>query len=221
VTVSGGYIKLYRQIQDHEIWRDPVRAFAWIDLLMLASFNGHTVRIKNRPIEIERGDVVVSFRFLQKRWKWGSRKTQRFIGWLLRDRMMTEKQHGSGHGSPSIYTIVNYDRYQGSDIDDQHGSRHASSTLPAHFQHETKKVKKEKKNTSALRRTFSDLHIGESRKSSGAEEEFDEEAAQKSLEKELEETEARLRSKPNLTKKEKRWLEIRARKKKQEKTKND
>jgi hypothetical protein len=65
-------------------------------------------------------------------------------------------------------------------------------------------------------RDESDLHVGENRVSSEPVEDFDEDRTQKALEIELEETEARLRSKPNLTKKEKRWLEIRARKKKQE-----
>jgi hypothetical protein len=184
-------------------------------LLLLASHNEHKTIIKNKPFILNRGDVVISYRFLQRRWKWGVGKTLGFMRLLESDGMIVKKRSGSGSGSPSIYSIVNYDIYQGDDY--QSGTllgtlaerlRNASGTKP-------RRDKKGKENTSAVRRTFSDLHIGESRKASGPEEEFDEEAAQKSLEKELEETEARLRSKPNLTKKEKQWLELRTRKKKQ------
>jgi hypothetical protein len=214
------WIKLYRQIQDHKFLnKDPACNFrAWVDLLMLASHNEHKTVIKKMPFMLSRGDFAASIRFLRKRWQWGAGKTLAFLASLEIDGMIVKKRNGSGSGSPSIYHIVNYDTYQGDIYQISTVAGTLPGTLPERFRNETNKGKEGKRNTSALRRTFSDLHVGESRKSSGAEEEFDEEGAQESLEKELEETEARLRSKPNLTKKEKRWLDIRARKKK---AKND
>jgi hypothetical protein len=208
------WIKLYRQIQDHKFLnKGPACNFrAWVDLLMLASHNQHKVVIKKMPFMLSRGDVAVSLRFLQQRWEWGAGKTLGFLRLLEIDGMIVKKRSGSGSGSPSVYHIVNYDSYQGGDY--QSGT--LPGTLPERFRSASGakpiKEKKGKENRSAVRRTFSDLHIGESRKASGLEEEFDEEAAQVTLKKELEETEARLRAKSNLTKKEKRWLEIRVRK---------
>jgi hypothetical protein len=208
------WIKLYRQIQDHKFLNEgPACNFrAWVDLLMLASHNEHKIVIKKIPLMLSRGDLAVSIRFLMKRWHWGSRKTQGFLVVLEQLEMIAKKRNGSGYGSPSIYHIVNYDTYQSGD----YPSSTAPGTLPAHFRHTSgtkpRRDKKGKENTSAVRRTFSDLHIGESRKSSESEEDFDEVAAQKALEMELEETETRLRSKSNLTKKEKQWLEFRKKK---------
>jgi hypothetical protein len=244
VSPGAGWIKIHRRIQEHKLWtsKEPFcRRAAWIDLCMLASRNEHQTLVKNKSYKLNRGDLIVSTRFLQKRWRWGVSKTLGFLAVLETNSMMVKIQSGNRNGIPIIYSIVKYDTYQSSDLDgqsksqskvraksEQSQSKVAQKSLIEHENPRPKNGKngkkgkkysfsasQPKKNISALRRTFSDLHIGESRKSSEPEEEFDEEAAQKSLEKELEETEARLRSKPNLTKKERQWLELRARKKKQ------
>lgn len=74
MTVGGGYIKLFRQIQDHSLWTsEPAcRGRAWVDLIILAAHTPRTVTIKGQPVQLERGDLPVSVRFLARRWKWGS-----------------------------------------------------------------------------------------------------------------------------------------------------
>ncbi len=144
--MAVGYIRLHRQIQDHPIWTRGPASFgqAWVDLLMLAAWEPHSVHIKGETMLVERGDVVTSIRFLMKRWTWGSKKTQLFVRCLERDQMVSQKRHGSGRGSPSVFSIVNYDTYQ---ADDDSGSTVQGtdrSTVRARLGHETKKVKKVK-----------------------------------------------------------------------------
>jgi hypothetical protein len=146
---AGGYVRAYRQIQDHPLGaKEPAcPRWAWVDLIMLAAWEPHFVHVKAETVLVDRGDVVASIRFLMRRWRWGSGRTQRFVRVLERDRMVIEKRHGSGHGSPSIFSIVNYDLYQRPDDSGGTGSGTGSGTVAARLRHETKKGKKVKKTT--------------------------------------------------------------------------
>ncbi len=76
-----GWIKLYRQITDNELWEDKpfARGQAWVDLLIMADskdgecfFNG-----KIQPTRV--GEVRTSILYLSKRWGWGNRKVKSFL----------------------------------------------------------------------------------------------------------------------------------------------
>jgi hypothetical protein len=45
---------------------------------MLAAYAPHTVSIKGQPIELGRGDLAASVRFLATRWGWGLGKNLEF-----------------------------------------------------------------------------------------------------------------------------------------------
>ena len=114
---------------------------------MLAAWEPHFVHLKAETALVDRGDVVASIRFLMKRWRWGSGRTQRFIRVLERDRMVIEKRHGSGHGSPSVFSIVNYDLDQRPDDAPGTDNGTGSGTVAARSRHETKKGKNGKNAT--------------------------------------------------------------------------
>ncbi|MCU7493814.1 MAG: Rrf2 family transcriptional regulator [Ignavibacteria bacterium] len=106
-----GFVLLYRSVTRDEIWTsEPVvnRAMAFIDLLLLASHNARTLRLRNTKIHVEPGDVPYSSRFLAKRWKTSRFFVDKFLKYL--------SQRGSvkvipGKNTPVI-RFVNWDKYQ-------------------------------------------------------------------------------------------------------------
>jgi hypothetical protein len=145
----AGYVRLHRQIQTHWVWDGPAcPGRAWMDLVMLAAYAPHTVSIKGEPVVLGRGDLAASVRFLAQRWKWGLGKTAKFLRALEVDRMLFKKRNGSGNGSPSVFSIVNYDIYQTDDPPERNGSGNASGTVAERSRTETKKVKKVNKEPS-------------------------------------------------------------------------
>lgn len=143
---SGGYVKIFRKIQDHQ-WpasESACQRWAWVDLILLASHNCHCVEIGGHRVELDRGDFVASTRFLARRWNWGLPKTASFLDKLHVDCQLEKKRNGSGNGSPSIYHIVNYDLYQGEAMLERNGFQNACGTVAERLRNKTKKGKKGK-----------------------------------------------------------------------------
>jgi hypothetical protein len=89
-----GWIKLYRQITENELWEDKpfARGQAWIDLLMMADsqdgecfYNG-----KIQPTHI--GEVRTSILYLSKRWGWSRHKVADFLNNLQGVHMIAQKR---------------------------------------------------------------------------------------------------------------------------------
>jgi len=144
---AAGYVRLHRQIQDHWVWAHGDTARGWMDLVMLAAWEPHTVTIKGQLYTLERGDLVAAVRFLASRWCWGLGKTASFLARLQADEMLVKKLNGSGNGSPSVFHVVNYETYQSDDAEERNGSRNAGGTVAERLRNETKKGKKVKKTT--------------------------------------------------------------------------
>jgi hypothetical protein len=144
---QGGYIKLFRKIQDNPFWsNEPAcRGRAIIDLILLASHNKHAFAIGGNHLELDRGELAVSVRFLARRWKWGIRKTLSFLGRLEHNKFLVKKRNGSGNGSPSIYHIDKYDLYQGEAMPESNGFGNADETVKKRLGNKTNKGKKGKK----------------------------------------------------------------------------
>ena len=108
---DGGWIKLYRQLMNHELWlSEPfTRGQAWVDLLMLANHEEGFIRVRGHRIDIKRGQVGWSQKKLAERWKWSRKKVSNFL------RELEEMEHQIEHQKnnlSTIITIVNYDIYQ-------------------------------------------------------------------------------------------------------------
>ena len=107
----NGYIKLYRQIFANEIWNDKEpfdRRSAWIDLLLLANHEDHTVVDKGKVIDAKRGQVNRSICQLAGRWNWSRGKVKRFLTLLENLKMCTVSSTTDG----TTLTIENYETYQ-------------------------------------------------------------------------------------------------------------
>ncbi len=107
------FFPLNRSVQDDNLWtsKEPFdRRSAWLDLLMGAKYTTGTKKeyIDGRIVEIKRGQLVRSYRFLQKRWRWKSTwKVQNFLKYLEKDGK-TVHQRVQGI---TVITICNYARY--------------------------------------------------------------------------------------------------------------
>lgn len=139
-----GYIKLYRSIQDHWLFKEK-RKFskleAWIDLLMLANHKDSKVVIGNEVIEVKRGQRITSIRQLCQRWGWSNTKVKQYLNLLETEGMaITESDT-----KKTLITIVNYDFYQGTGDAKTTENRHENDTKQTQ-KHTNKNDKNDKYN---------------------------------------------------------------------------
>lgn len=106
------YIPISRRLFEHQLWceeRVYSRFEAWLDLIQSARFEDAKQLIGNRFIEVKRGQMLVSLRYLAGRWQWSTKKVNAFLDLLIRDNMITKetpKETGQ-----TVITICNYDKY--------------------------------------------------------------------------------------------------------------
>lgn len=128
--MAEGYIKLYRQLQEHEIWTDEkfTNGQAWVDLILSVNhkegewFNGTTHE------KIERGAMITSEVKLAKRWKWGRTKTRNFLEMLEKANMISRKTNSKR----TYLKISQYGVWQDPETANVHPT---NSTRTAHEQH--------------------------------------------------------------------------------------
>ena len=108
--MAEGWIKIYRNIQDHWIWNcEPFsRGQAWVDLLLMANHKENKVMINGSLIVVAKGERVTSIRKLSERWKWSTCKTKHFLKQLENDKMI----ECLSDTSKTVIKIVNYEKYQ-------------------------------------------------------------------------------------------------------------
>lgn len=106
------YIPISRRLFEHPFWCEE-RVFsrfeAWLDIVQSARFEDTKQLIGNRFIEVKRGQMLVSLRFLSGRWQWSTKKVNSFLDLLIQDKMIikeTPKETGQ-----TVITICNYDKY--------------------------------------------------------------------------------------------------------------
>jgi len=108
---SYGWIKLYRSLQDNEIWQNDepfdIRS-AWVDLLLLANHEEGTVLEGRNPKAIYRGQHKTSYTKLAKRWHWSRDRVKRFFCMLVKLKMVTTYATTNG----LTVTVENYAFYQ-------------------------------------------------------------------------------------------------------------
>jgi len=106
----AGYLKIYRSLFGHWLWKEKrsySMAEAWIDLLQLAAYVPTKQLVSGSLVEVPRGGIVASERFLSDRWSWSRSKVKGFIQNLKQDQMVgLEKDQGI-----TVLCICNYDRY--------------------------------------------------------------------------------------------------------------
>lgn len=108
-----GFIKLSRKYFTHFLWNEPrefSKAEAWLDLIGSARFEASAELVNGRVIEVRRGEIPASRRFLEKRWNWGSTRVKNFIEMLVKQGMANQRQELG----QTILTLCKYDFYNDS-----------------------------------------------------------------------------------------------------------
>lgn len=106
-----GWIKIYRQIRNHWIWKDKEpfdKRSAWIDLLLSVNHKSKKIPFENDFIEIERGQTLTSIKQLAERWSWSRHKVSDYLNRLEQDTMIVQIRDTR----KTLVSIVNYSKYQ-------------------------------------------------------------------------------------------------------------
>lgn len=109
-----GYIPLSRKFFEHELWQEPrvfSRAEAFADLLRRTRFeaNTSTILVGVQSVEIRRGEVAISLRYLSRQWQWSKNKVDKFLKYLEKQGMI-EKRTPKGTAQ-TIIKLCNFDKY--------------------------------------------------------------------------------------------------------------
>jgi hypothetical protein len=157
--MSGGWIKVYRQLQDHSLWRGErfTKGQAWVDLMLSASHADHEVMRDYGTLTVLRGQVLTSQLALSRRWGWHRESVSKFLLYLKSAGMTSTQTSNRTSTGYTLITILNYEKYQGSEDEDtdsqpDNGASTQTSTRPAVARQSPgtiKNGKKGKKNTSA------------------------------------------------------------------------
>lgn len=124
---NKGFIKLPRHIiEDSHYFSEPfTRTQAWIDLIILANYQDTTALVRGVKIVVKRGQVCRSITELAKRWKWSRNRVMRFTEGLVD----AERVHVQKSPIVNVYTIRDYEEYQGNGAADEATNRSTSGTI--------------------------------------------------------------------------------------------
>jgi hypothetical protein len=104
----AGWIKLYRDIQTHWIWKSDHRLKWWLDILLTVNHVDSKVLIGGKLIECKRGQSVMSLETWARRWGVTKKSIRDFFELLQNDSMLV---YESLQITTRI-TVCNYDNYQ-------------------------------------------------------------------------------------------------------------
>lgn len=140
------YIPISRRLFEHQLWceeRKFSRFEAWLDIVQSARFEDTKQLIGNRFIEVKRGQILVSLRFLAGRWQWSTKKVNSFLDLLIQDKMITKetpKETGQ-----TVITICNYDKYNSQLSGEEPKKKQQGNTKETVRKQQGNKVNKENK----------------------------------------------------------------------------
>ena len=106
----SGWIKIYRGIQKHWIWDDPIYLKGWLTILMNVNYEDKKVLVDSTLMECKAGEAIYSLRSWTKILGkgWTIRKTRTFLTLLKNDNMIVTK----GMRKATRLTVCNYELYQ-------------------------------------------------------------------------------------------------------------
>lgn len=105
-----GVFALDRGVWDHPSFDDEplTQREAWFWLIGEASYKERVRRIGTVTVELQRGQVAASLRFLAAKWQWSEPRVRRFLNRLKTDAMID----ATADAGITVITICNYNKYQ-------------------------------------------------------------------------------------------------------------
>jgi hypothetical protein len=122
-----GVFAVDRGIFDHPVLssREPFsRREAWLFILSEAAWKPRAFRANGRQIELKRGQLSHSVRFLADKWGWSKSSVARFLD-VLQTETMIEKETGTGQ---ILISVCNFDQYQRVSLPDGTGAGTSNGT---------------------------------------------------------------------------------------------
>jgi len=113
--MTGGYVKVYRQLLDHGLLSSDrfCRFAAWIYLLLRANWKDRDVLWGSNWIRVKRGQLLITQSQLAEQWNWNRKTVTAFLTQLKHAKMLDIKTaRGSAIGY-TLITICNYEHFQG------------------------------------------------------------------------------------------------------------
>ena len=114
--MTGGTVNIARSIwEDTAFKSEPMterEAFMW--LIMEASWKPREYRVGRHVVELQRGELASSVRYMAEAWQWSKSRVARYLE-RLRDRGMIQNRDRSGTASGTAITVIsvcNYEEYQ-------------------------------------------------------------------------------------------------------------
>lgn len=105
-----GFYLMHRGWMDNDVFKDVVytEREAWLWLIENAQYEAGNTFINGKRVNLDRGQLSFSLRFLADKWGWSKSETERYTQ-KLRKRDMIETETETGQ---LVITICNYDEYQ-------------------------------------------------------------------------------------------------------------
>lgn len=120
----GGWIKIYRQLEDSPIWGNPKLVYFWIWCLMQASISKREVTFNGQNILIKPGQFIFGRKSAASKTGLGEATVRRYLI-LLEKLKMLNRQTTTRY---TLVSIVNWRKFQG-DIEKAPAKRPADDTI--------------------------------------------------------------------------------------------
>ena len=104
----AGWIKIYRDIQEHWIWQDANKLKWWLDIILMANHKDNKFLLGNELFEVKRGEFHTSELKLAERWNVSKKSVRSFLELLERDHMVELNKSKKG----TTIKVSNYEDYQ-------------------------------------------------------------------------------------------------------------
>lgn len=111
----SGFIVMQRAALDHPLLKDGERFRAWFWLCANACWRPTLVDVGGQIIELQRGQLCFSIRYMADAWGWSKSTVDRFLHRLEAESMLslTRSKTGTAGGTGQLLiTICNYEKYQ-------------------------------------------------------------------------------------------------------------
>ena len=108
------FVRLNRRFFNHYLWEERrvfSRAEAFLDLIRSAAFEEGKRMVKGILVNVPRGGIVASERFLSDRWMWSRTKVRAFLDMLQSDSMIVLQKDQEN----TIVILCKYDTYNPKD----------------------------------------------------------------------------------------------------------
>ena len=134
----SGYFVVHRDVFAHVDFADEpfTEREAWMWLISEAAWQPKRVRVGSGSgtVELERGELAHSLRFLAEKWKWSVKRVRGYLDRGEQSGRLTRKRAHDG----AVITICNYDKYQLGG----HTEGQPEGTRRAHEGHKEEELKK-------------------------------------------------------------------------------